>query len=282
MSAKFTYLDRISAQPDIQNWSWYKKCVITAIWCLGGFVSTASGLGNALGYFVQAKVYQKDNPVSLSYSVSCWNQTLASPILSHQPGILTYRSRQVVAATAGIAIGPLVAIPVGRRFGRSFVFFWSMVGLLVTGIWSATMTHEDEYIPFVIARLFGGFFGGNATALGAETIMDLFFLHHRGKAMTVLNLSFLSGVVIGPTLSGFIVGSAPWSVQFWWTNGLELVIILLSVFLLEDTYYDREAGEKVRRQELSDGFIANRIATFFCGRRNLPPISLVMKVSFGS
>ena len=157
-----------------------------------------------------------------------------------------------------------------------------MVGLLVTGIWSATMTHENQYVPFVVARLFGGFFGGNATALGAGTIMDLFFLHHRGKAMTVLNLSFLCGVVVGPTLSGFIVGSAPWSVQFWWTNGLELVIILLSAILLEDTYYDREANVKGLRQDLPDGFIANRMATFFCGRRNLPSISLATNVSFNS
>ena len=155
-----------------------------------------------------------------------------------------------------------------------------MVGLLVTGIWSATMTQQDEYVPFVIARLFGGLFGGNAPVLGAETIMDLFFLHHRGKAMAVLNLSFLGGVVIGPTLSGFIVGSAPWSVQFWWTNGLELVIILLSVFALEDTFYDRGADVKGRRRELPNGFIANRMATFFCGHRTLPPIPLVTNVRF--
>lgn len=53
-----------------------KKIIITAIWCLGAFVSTASGLGNALGYFVQAKVYHKDDPIALSYSVS---QTVSDP-----------------------------------------------------------------------------------------------------------------------------------------------------------------------------------------------------------
>lgn len=36
---------------------------------LGAFVSTASGLVAALGYFVQAKVYHKDNPIAFSYSV---------------------------------------------------------------------------------------------------------------------------------------------------------------------------------------------------------------------
>lgn len=53
----------------LQNWSISKKSITTAIWCLGSFVSTASGLGNALGYFVQAKVYHKDDPIDISYSV---------------------------------------------------------------------------------------------------------------------------------------------------------------------------------------------------------------------
>lgn len=52
-----------------QNWSSKKKSITLFIWCLGSFVTTASGLGNALGYFVQAKIYNKPDPISLSYSV---------------------------------------------------------------------------------------------------------------------------------------------------------------------------------------------------------------------
>lgn len=89
-----------------------------------------------------------------------------------------------------------------------------MVGLLVTGIWAATMIKSDQYIAFIMARLFGGFFGGTAPALGADTIIDMFFLHERGKVLTVLNSTFLGGVVVGPTLSGFISGWASWPVQF--------------------------------------------------------------------
>ena len=69
------------------------------------------------------------------------------------------------------------------------------------------MTRDNEYTVFVVARLFGGFFGGNAIALSVDTIVDVFFLHQREKALTVLNLFFLEGVVVGSTLSGFIVGT---------------------------------------------------------------------------
>ncbi|KAL9133327.1 MAG: hypothetical protein Q9175_005496 [Cornicularia normoerica] len=233
---------------DPLNWSSSKKSTTLLIWCLGSFVSTASGLGNALGYFVQAKVYNKSDPISLSYSV--------------------------VAATAGIAIGPLFAVPLGRRYGHTFVFFWSMIGLLVTGVWSATMTHSNQYGAFIAARLFGGLFGGTAPALGAGTIVDMFFLHQRGKAFTVLNLSFLAGVVVGPTLSGFIVGSTYWTVQFWWSNGLQGIIIILTVALLEDTYYDRTLEAEECCNKWPDNFFANRMATFFCGARVIPPISM--------
>lgn len=36
------------------------------------------------------------------------------------------------------------------------------------------MAKSDQYIAFIIARLFGGFFGGTAPALGADTIIDFF------------------------------------------------------------------------------------------------------------
>lgn len=54
---------------NFQNWSSLKKSTTLFIWCLAAFVTTASGLGNTLGYFVQAKIYNKPNPISLSYSV---------------------------------------------------------------------------------------------------------------------------------------------------------------------------------------------------------------------
>ncbi|CAF9935387.1 MAG: hypothetical protein ALECFALPRED_006371 [Alectoria fallacina] len=233
---------------DPLNWSLLKKFNTLFIWCLGSFVTTASGLGNALGYFVQAKVYNKPDPISLSYSV--------------------------VAATAGIAIGPLFAVPLARQYGRTCIFFWSLVGLLVTGIWSASMTRSNQYGAFVVARLFGGLFGGTAPALGADTIVDMFFLHQRGKAFTALNLSFLAGVVVGPTLSGFIVGSTNWTVQFWWSNGLEGLIIILTLVLLEDTYYDRTSGGDECRSRWPESFIANRVATFFGGADVIPAISM--------
>ena len=180
---------------------------------------------------------------------------------------------QVVAVTASIGIGPLIFVPLSHKYGRSFIFFWSMVGLLVTGIWSATMTKSNQYGPFVAARAIAGLFGGNFVTLGSGVLVDMYFLHQRGKAFTTLNLAFLLGVVIGPTFSGFIVQSAPWPVQFWWTNGLEALILILAFFFLEDTYYDRPSTENQGSNRVRKNFLANRMETFFCGSRTAPPVS---------
>ena len=105
------------------------------------------------------------------------------------------------------------------------------------------MVGDDDWslsiIAFVIARLIGGLFGGTAATLGEETTDDLYLLHQRGKGLAVLNISFPSSVVVGQTLSGYISRSGPWTVQLWWSNGLEAAIIVLSLGFLEYTYYYR-------------------------------------------
>ena len=135
------------------------------------------------------------------------------------------------------------------------------------------MTQSDQYIPFVVARLFCGIFGGPPIALGTEAMIELFFLHQRGKVLAVFNLTVLFGVVMGPTFSGFILCcGAPWPVQFWWSNALEAVVLVLAFFFLHDTHYDRGAGGK-EKQQWPKPFVANRMSTFFCGTRVMPRVS---------
>ena len=141
------------------------------------------------------------------------------------------------------------------------------------------MTKSNQYPAFVAARLFGGLFGGIAPTLGADTVVDLYFLHQRGKAFTALNLCLLAGVVVGPTLSGFIVNSTSWTVQFWWSNGLEAVIVILTLALLEETHYDRTLKTEEHRKRLPENFVANRVATFLGGARVIHPISTAETVS---
>ena len=60
-----------------------------------------------------------------------------------------------------------------------------------------------------------GLAGAIPVVFAGGYIMDLYFLHQRGKAFAVLEVSLLSGVIVMPGIGGFIVDSRPWPDVFW-------------------------------------------------------------------
>ena len=89
------------------------------------------------------------------------------------------------------------------------------------------MTGPNDYIPFVMSRLLAGFFGSIPPILAISFIMDLYFLHQRGKAFTVLEVSLLTGGIASPVFGGFIAETQPWPCVFWWLVALMAVLIPL-------------------------------------------------------
>ena len=101
-------------------------------------------------------------------------------------------ANSVAAAAVGLATGPFLWAWLSRRFGRTSVIFWAMLCNLGVNIWSASMTKSDQYIPFVISRWLGGTFGSSPATIGAGIILDVFYLHQRGKGEYILPFSRLS------------------------------------------------------------------------------------------
>jgi MFS family permease len=168
-----------------------------------------------------------------------------------------------------MAAGPFFFAPIAHRLGRSSVIFWCVLCTTVCQIWGAVMTHPEDYIPYVMSRLFAGFFGAVPTVLGPRIVTDLFFLHQRGRAFTALHMAFLFGTIAGPTFSGFVSAHSFFPVEFWWTVGLLGFTLLCCFFFLEETGFDRVRLEK--NPDIPSGRIANRIATFFPGNRVVGP-----------
>lgn len=88
------------------------------------------------------------------------------------------------------------------------------------------MTSPDDYNAFVISRLFGGLFGSVPSVLGSGFILDIFYLHERGRALNTFHMSLVLGTVAGPTFGGFIVEHVSWTVEFWWTVALQGMIFV--------------------------------------------------------
>ena len=77
--------------------------------------------------------------------------------------------------------------------------------------------------------MLAGLFGSISPILATGFIMDLYFLHQRGKAFTVLEVSLLAGALIAPVFGGFIANTKPWPNVFWWLVALIAVSIPLGM-----------------------------------------------------
>ncbi|KAJ5758563.1 hypothetical protein N7520_005719 [Penicillium odoratum] len=225
---------------DPLNWPLRKKIGIMALVSVCTWIGIAQTLANQSGFFAQAKTYHK-TANELSYSAS--------------------------AGIAGLATGPFLWAILAQRIGRSSCIFWGLLGMLGCSVWSACMTGEHHYIPFIISRWLGGTFGSVASTIGAGFVLDLFFLHQRGKAFAVYSVCTLFGVQFGPTLSGFIVQYAPWSIQFWWGVGVEGVLAIVVFIFLQETGFSRDGRVY---PPLPKEWLPNRIVTFFPGTATVP------------
>ncbi|KAJ5987830.1 Major facilitator superfamily domain general substrate transporter [Penicillium waksmanii] len=222
---------------DPLNWSSGKKYLILSVLCLASFSGAIAPLSGQLNLADQEELYKKTK-LQESYANS--------------------------AALAGMAAGPFFFAPISHVLGRSSVIFWCILFTLVCQIWGAVMTHPNDYIPYIISRLFAGFFGAVPTTLGPRIVTDLFFLHQRGRAFMALHMAFLFGTIAGPTFSGFISANAFFPVEFWWTVGLLGFTLICCFCLLEETGFDRVNFE--RNPEIPQGLVAKRLATFFFGQ----------------
>lgn len=188
------------------------------------------------------------------------------PAYHKTPNDLLY---SVSAGLAGWVAGPFLFIPLVGVIGRSAVIFWSLVGIFAGQIWGGEMTGVNDYIPFTISRLFTGLFGGIPAILGSGYIIDMFFLHQRGKAFAVFEILIIFAVVGGGTLGGFIAHNNNWDLVFWWTLGPVGAAMILVFVFVEETSYERN-DQKSGRISLPKSWLANRVATFLPGSRTQP------------
>lgn len=219
-----------------------KKIIIFASICLAGFAGQMSPNSNQLTFVYQIPAYHKTQTDLLN---------------------------SVAAGLAGWVAGPFFIIPLVAVIGRSSVVLWSLVAIFACQIWAAEMTGANDYISFTISRLFCGMFGGIPAILGSGYIMDMFYLHQRGKAFAIFEVLIIFAVVGGGTLGGFIAEHKPWNYVFWWTLGPVGAAVLAVFFFVEDTTFPRDPSMP-KRAPLPKGWFANRIATFLPGTKTQP------------
>ena len=142
------------------------------------------------------------------------------------------------------------------------------MGVLATQIWAPLMTHPDQYVPYLISRFFAAFFGFVVALLGPPYLVDMFYLHQRGRAFTLLHFAINFGVSASPTFSGFVAAESYWPVEYWWSVGLTAFSLIPAFLFLEETGFDRTDGAVNRTKP--DSRVKDRIETFFPGNKVMP------------
>ena len=215
------------------------------------------------------------NQLTFTLQIPVYHKTLADLLNS------------VAAALAGWVAGPFLIIPLCAVVGRSSVVFWSLIGIFACQVWAAKMTAANDFIPFTLSRLFAGLFAAVPAILGSGYVVDLFFLHQRGKAFAVFEVVVIIAVVGGGTLSGFVAETQSWQFVFWWTLGPIGAAAVLVLLFVHDTTWDRKS-KSPGRPALPESWVANRIATFLPGTRTQPSgkasafVSVVRLLNFAS
>lgn len=122
------------------------------------------------------------------------------------------------------------------------------------------MTGKNDYWSYWGSRYLAGFFGMVTSVLGPKYLVDMFFLHQRGRVFTIFHLALNFGASAGPTFSGFIAANHYWPIEYWWSVAILGVTAILVFLFLEETSFDRTEG--AINMTPPEGFVANRIQTF--------------------
>lgn len=186
--------------------------------------------------------------VSLFTFISPVSSTMVAPALGKvaedlgttNSGLLTELAMSVFIL--GFAIGPLLLGPLSELFGRRIVLQLSNLFFFTFNMAAGFATTSPQMIAF---RFLSGLGGSAPLGIGGGVLADLWSPMERGKAMALYSLMPLLGPAIGPIAGGFIAQYSTWRWVFWSTSIAAILIQILGLFFLNETY----AAEILKRKK---------------------------------
>ncbi|KAK9760924.1 Dityrosine transporter 1, variant 2 [Basidiobolus ranarum] len=130
-------------------------------------------------------------------------------------------------------LGPLFWAPISERHGRRIVYILSTVLFLIASILCAL---SSNIAMFIVMRILQSSGSSAAMAVGAGSISDLFDIQERGTAMGLFYIGPLVGPITGSMIGGAINQYLGWKWIFWFLSILSGLILIVSFFLLPETY----------------------------------------------
>jgi MFS transporter, DHA2 family, multidrug resistance protein len=144
------------------------------------------------------------------------DQTIANVALPYMQGSLSATYDEITwVLTSYITAAAIMTAPVGwlaSRFGRKRLFIASLIGFTVASMMCGA---AQSLAQMVIFRLLQGVFGAALVPLSQATMIDIYPVEQRGKAMAIWGLGVMVGPVLGPTLGGYLTEMYNWRYVFY-------------------------------------------------------------------
>jgi DHA2 family multidrug resistance protein len=152
--------------------------------------------------------------------------TIANVALPYMQGSLSASLDQINwVLTSYIVAAAIMTAPVGwlaDRFGRKTVFIICVAGFTVASLLCALAQNIEQMVLF---RLMQGMAGAALVPLSQATMLDLYSVEDRNKAMAVWGIGVMLGPIMGPTLGAWLTDNYSWH----WVFLINLPIGILTV-----------------------------------------------------
>jgi DHA2 family multidrug resistance protein len=144
------------------------------------------------------------------------DQTIANVALPYMQGSLSATYDEITwVLTSYITAAAIMTAPVGwlaSRFGRKYLFITCLVGFTITSMMCGAAQSLTQMVVF---RVMQGVFGAALVPLSQSTMMDIYPVEQRGKAMAIWGVGVMVGPILGPTLGGYLTEMYNWRYVFY-------------------------------------------------------------------
>ncbi|KAI1341746.1 putative MFS transporter [Xylariaceae sp. FL0016] len=218
---------------DPLQWSNFKKTMILIICSFYSFLANAALIGPSPYIDIWAE----------EFGIS---PTVASQLISY-PNL-------------AFGFGSLILVPLYLKIGRRPVMLISLISFCA-GLIGASQC--KSYGGLMAARVIHGFGSSVCEALPVQLVNDIFFLHERGERIGYYTVCLCLGTFAALPAGYMLAGGYGWTLFFYVEFAFGMALLILALFFVEETSYDRKAAmaiptppiesEKIGGEEIEGG-----------------------------
>ncbi|KAK5108209.1 hypothetical protein LTR62_008665 [Meristemomyces frigidus] len=165
----------------------------------------------------------------------------ALPLLQFQilpPRPLNELSHLVAVNVLLIGCSNIFWVPLSNTFGRRPILILSMLLSTLACMWGGL---ANSFGSLLAARCVQGIGFGPADTIAPDCVGDVFFVHERGRAMAIYTIFLAGGSFISGLTGSYIAGNLGYKYIFWISMALFAFNLVLEIFLVPETLFDRQA-----------------------------------------